>query len=85
MKNEIHKNRFKKLIDLGQVNLRIYLNSSAHKPENVCSLSDILIRDLDVRTYFTGRHGSGKILHFAGSGHHRILELLGGNLLSRDP
>ena len=43
---------------------------------------DILIRDHDVRTYFTGPH---KILHFAGSGHRRILELWGGSLLSRDP
>ena len=49
----------------------------AHKSENVYNLSDILIRD-----HFTGPH---KILHFAGSGHRRILELWGGNLLSRDP
>ena len=56
--------------------------SLAHKSENVYNLSDILIRDHDVRTYFTGPH---KILHFAGSGHRRILELWGGNLLSRDP
>ena len=57
-------------------------DSLGHKSENVHNLSDILIRDHDVRTYFTGPH---KILHFAGSGHRRILELWGGNLLSRDP
>ena len=57
-------------------------NSLAHKSENVYNLNDILIRDHDVRTYFMGPH---KILHFAGSGHPRILELWGGNLLSRDP
>ena len=45
------------------------LYSLAHKSKNVCNLSDILIRDHDVRTYFTGPHGRGKILHFAGSGH----------------
>ena len=48
------------------------LNSSlslAHKSENVYNLSDILIRDHDVRTYFTGPHGRRKILHFVGSGH----------------
>ena len=43
------------------------------------NLSDILIRDYDVKTYFTV---CGKILHFAGSGHCRILKLWGGNLLS---
>ena len=59
-----------------------YLVSLAHKSENIYNLSDILIRDHDVKTYFTGPH---KILHFAGSGHRRILELRGGNLLSRDP
>ena len=52
------------------------LVSLAHKSENVYNLSDILIRDHDVKTYFTGPH---KILHFAGSGHRRILELRGGN------
>ena len=60
-------------------------NSLAHKSENVYSLSDILIRDHDVRTYLTGPHRRGKILHFAGSFHRRILKLWGGNLLSRDP
>ena len=58
--------------------------SLAHKSENVYDLSDILIRGHDVRTYFTGPHGRGKMLHFAGSGHRRILKLWGGNLLSRD-
>ena len=57
-------------------------SSLAHKSENVYNLSDILIRGHDVKTYFTGPH---KILHFAGSGHRRILELRGGNLPSRDP
>ena len=47
-----------------------------------CLQFDILIRYHDVRMYFTGPH---KILHFAGSGHRRILELWGGNLLSQDP
>ena len=47
----------------------ILLFSLARKSENVYNLSDILIRDHDVRTYFTGPHGRGKILHFAGSGH----------------
>ena len=47
-------------------------NSLAHKSENVYNLSDILIREHDVRMYFMGPH---KILHFAGSGHRRILEL----------
>ena len=37
--------------------------------KNVYNLSDILIRDHDVRTYFTGPHSHGKIFHFAGSGH----------------
>ena len=64
---------------------KLCINSLAHKSENVYNLSDILIRDHDVRTYFTGLHGHGKILHFAGSGHHRILKLWGGNLLSQDP
>ena len=36
----------------------------------------------DVRMYFTGPHSCGKIFHFAGSGHRRILELWGGILLS---
>ena len=52
---------------LMQILLNFY--SLAHKSENVYNLSDILIRDQDVRTYFTGPHGRGKILHFAGSGH----------------
>ena len=56
--------------------------SLAHKSENVYNLSDILILNHDVRTYFTGPN---KILHFAGSGHRMILKLWGGNLLSRDP
>ena len=43
------------------------------------------MRDHDVRTYFTGPHSLGKIFHFAGAGHRRILELWGGSLLSRDP
>ena len=63
----------------------IYIYSLAHKSENVYNLSDILTRDHDVRTYFTGPHGLSKILHFAGSGHHRIFKLCGGNLLSQDP
>ena len=57
-------------------------NSLAHKSENVYNLSDILILDHNVRTYFMDPH---KIVHFAGSGHRRILKLWGGNLLSRDP
>ena len=61
------------------------LFSLAHKSENVYTLSDFSIRDHDVRTYFTGPQGRGKIFHFAGSGHRRILELWGGSLLSRDP
>ena len=60
-------------------------DSLAHKSKNVYNLSDIWIRDHDVKTYFTGPHGHGKIFHFAGSGHRRILELWGGNLLSGDP
>ena len=56
--------------------------SLAHKSENVYNLSDILILDHDVRTYFTD---PDKIVHFAGSGHRRILKLWGGNLLSQDP
>ena len=43
--------------------------SLAHKSKNVYNLSDILIRDHDVGTYFTGPHSHGKIFHFAGSGH----------------
>ena len=49
--------------------------SLAHKSENVYNLSDILIPDHDVRAYFTGPHDRGNILHFAGSGHRRILKL----------
>ena len=59
--------------------------SLAHKSENVYNLSDILIRDHDVRTYFTGPHGLSKILHFAGSRHRRVFKLWAGNLLSHDP
>ena len=62
--------------------LTLFSISLAHKSENVYNLSDILILDHDVRTFFMGPH---KILHFAGSGHRMILELWGGNLLSRDP
>ena len=56
--------------ELGWESLLPY--SLAHKSENVYNLSDILIRDHDVRTYFTGPQSHGKILHFAGSGHRRI-------------
>ena len=64
------------------VQKKIHLpNSLTHKSENVYNLSDILILDHDVRTYFT----DPDIVHFAGSGHRRILKLWGGNLLSRDP
>ena len=48
------------------------------------NVSDIWIRDHDVRIYFMGLHGHGKIFHFAGTGHRRILELWGGSLLSRE-
>ena len=84
--------RFKKyVICLFTVSLKFFrtlrngLFSLAHKSKNVYNLSDIWIRDDDVRTYFTGPHSYGKIFHFAGSGHRRILELWGGSLLSRDP
>ena len=42
------------------------------------------MQDYDVRMYFTGPHSRIKIVHFVGSGHRRILELLGGSLLSRE-
>ena len=60
---------------LSQWNCRTLWYSLAHKSENVYNLSDILIQDHDVRAYFTGPHGRGNILHFAGSGHRRILKL----------
>ena len=78
-------NAGKELIQVIMFQLSNLNASLAHKSENVYNLSDILIRDHDVRTYFTGQHSRGKILYFAGSGHRKILKLWGGSLLSRDP
>ena len=89
--NPCFKTLFKKFLNDHECHMSVTLTeyidlySLAHKSENVKNLSDILIRDHDVKMYFTGPHGRGKIWDFPGSGHRRILKLWAGNLLSRDP
>ena len=61
--------KLEEMVDMNWISPKRAEDSLAHKSENVYNLSDILIRDHDVRTYFTDPHGRGKILHFAGSGH----------------
>ena len=49
--------------------------SLAHKSEKVYNLRVLLNAGHYVRMYFTRPHSRGKIFHFAGSDHRRILEL----------